>query len=818
MLQNYLKIAFRNLLKYKGYSTINILGLAVGIACCLVILLFVADELGHDRSWANSERIYRMALNRIYPDRQTGYAIIPPSYAATVKKDFPQVEEAVRLLNFNPGGTIQVKWEDRVFEEKNFMVADSTFFKVFQAPMLKGDPLTCLNQPHSMVMTESTAKRYFGSVDAAMGKTVQLLGNQPQPMTVSAVCADLPENVHFTFDILATSKDLQPLAETNHISFAACTYFLLRPDADWKALEAGFPDMVRKYAAGEVQRNFGVDYEQYVAAGNGWHYFLQPLRDIHLHSKLESELKPTGSMALVTIFSAIAAFILLIACINFVNLATARSSERAREVGIRKALGSERRQLAGQFLAEAVLVSLISAALAVALVALLLPVFNNIADKEINIEVFFTGWGIVALPAFAVLVGFVAGLYPAGVLSAFRPMEVLKGKFSNTKKGMQLRNGLVVFQFAISVALIISTLIVLQQLDFIFSKKLGFDKDHVVVLQNAFVLGPKTETFKQELEKIPGVEAVGGTSESPGGANYFGISFKVPGFGETVTGRGMVVDDGYVDAMRMEALAGRGFSNTFSDSLSVILNEKAARDLGLRDPEAAIGKRITMTGSFFSPEGADVDFTVIGVIRDFHFQSLHEPIVPLFMVYHQISQRADGLLSVRVQPDHFQGFLQTASAKWSELLPDQPFRYTFLDADLANLYQDEQRAKRLFVLFAGLAIFIACIGLLGLAAYLTRQRTKEIGIRKVLGASVFSITSLLAKDFLKLVFIAIAVASPLAWWGMSQWLGDFAYRTEIGAGVFIIGGLCAIGVALLTVSFQSIRAALANPVRSLRSE
>mgnify|MGYP001307795365 CR=1 FL=1 len=818
MLQNYLKIAFRNLLKYKGYSAINILGLAVGIACCLVILLFVTDELGHDRSWANADRIYRMALNRIYPDRQTGYAIIPPSYAGTVKKDFPEVEEAVRIFNFNPGGTVQVKWEDRVFEESQFLAADSAFFKIFQLPLLKGDPVSCLNQPNTIVMTESTAKRYFGSVDAAVGKTVNLLGNQPQPVTVSAVCADVPENAHFSFDILASTKGNEFLEIPNHISFSAYTYFLLRKGADWKALEAKFPDVVKRYAAGEVQRNFGVDYNQYVAAGNGWHYFLQPLRDIHLHSKLELELKPTGSMSLVTIFSFIAAFILLIACINFVNLATARSSERAREVGIRKALGSERRQLAGQFLAEAVLVSLISAGLAVGLVTLLLPVFNNIADKQITLQDFLTGWSLLVLPFFAVGVGIVAGLYPAGVLSAFRPIDVLKGKFSGTKTGLQLRNGLVVFQFAISVALITSTLIVLKQLDFIFSKKLGFDKEHVITLQNAFALGPKTEAFKQELAKIPGVESIGGTSENPGGGNYFGISFKMPGNAETVTGRGMVVDEGYVGAMRMEVLTGRGFSKDFSDSLSVVLNEKAVRDLGFSTPESAIGQRVTMTGSLFNPDESDVNFNVIGIVRDFHFQSLHEPIVPLFMIYHQINGGVDGLLSVRVQPDQFQGFLQAASAKWTELLPDQPFRYTFLDADLAALYKDEQRAKRLFVLFAGLAIFIACIGLLGLAAYLTRQRTKEIGIRKVLGASIFSITSLLAKDFLKLVFIAIALASPLAWWGMSKWLGDFAYRTQIGIGVFILGGICAVGVALLTVSFQSIRAALANPVKSLRSE
>ncbi|MBV6438395.1 MAG: hypothetical protein EPGJADBJ_00017 [Saprospiraceae bacterium] len=818
MLYNYLKIALRNLLKYKGYSAINMLGLAVGIACCLVIMLFVAGELGHDHFWANGERIYRMALLRKYPDRQTGYAIIPPSYAASVKKDFPEVEEAVRLSKFNPGGTIQVKWEDRVFEEKDFYGADSTFFKVFQVPMVKGDAATCLQQPKSLVMTESTARRYFGSAEAAVGKTVTLLGNQPEPMNVTAVCADLPENVHFNFDLLATTAGVRFWEQTNHINFAACTYLLLRPGADWKALEAKLPGLVERYAAGEVQRSFGVDYDQYVKAGNGWHYFLQPLRDIYLHSKLEAELKPTGSMTLVTIFSVIAAFILLIACINFVNLATARSAERAREVGIRKALGSERLQLAGQFLTEAVVLSLLSAVLAVGLVALLLPVFNTIADKQITLRDFFTGWGMAALPVFAIGVGLLAGSYPAGVLSGFRPVEVLKGKFSSTGRGLQLRNGLVVFQFAISVILMISTLIVLSQLNFIFEKQLGFDKEHVVNLQNTFALGPKTEAFKQELEKIPGVEGVGGASETPGGQQYFGVSFKVPGSAETVTGRGLIVDDRFVGAMRMELLTGRSFSKDFNDSLSVVLNEKAARDLGLTDPERALGQRITMTGSFFDPEDRDVEFTVAGVVRDFHFQSLHEPIVPLFMLYHQVSQRRDGALAVRVQPAHFQSFIQAASAKWKELMPDQPFRYTFLDADLAALYNDEQRAKRLFVLFAGLAIFIACIGLLGLAAYLTRQRTKEIGIRKVLGASVSGITGLLAKDFLKLVVVAILIASPIAYWAMNRWLADFAYRIEIQWWVFAVAGAAAVTVAFLTVGFESVRAALANPVKSLRTE
>ena len=459
--------------------------MAVGIASCLVILLFVADELGYDRTWANGDRIYRMALIRKYPDRETGYAIIPPSYAGTVKKDFPEVEEATRLSNFNPGGTVQVKYNDKVFEEKNFHAADSTFFKVFQVPMIKGDAATCLQLPHSLVMTESTAKRYFGSAEAAIGKTVTVLGNQPDPMNVTAVCADMPENVHFSFDLLATMKGVPFWEQPNHIGFAGCAYFLLRPGADWKALEAKLPGVVERYAASEVQRNFGVDFAQYTKAGNGWHYFLQPLREIHLKSHLEWELKPTGSMTLVMVFSVIAAFILFIACINFVNLATARSAERAREVGVRKALGSDRQQLAGQFLTEAVVVSVISAILAIALVALLLPLFNDIADKQITLRHLFSGWGLAALPVFAIGVGLLAGSYPAGVLSGFRPVEVLKGKFTATRRGLRLRNGLVVFQFAVSIALIISTLVVLKQLDFIFEKQLGFDQNHVIHLQVA---------------------------------------------------------------------------------------------------------------------------------------------------------------------------------------------------------------------------------------------------------------------------------------------------------------------------------------------
>jgi putative ABC transport system permease protein len=816
MLQNYLKLAIRSLLKHKGYSAINILGLTAGVTCCLLIMLYVADEQGQDQSWPNAERIHRMSLERIYPDRKTGYAIVPPSYAQAVKNDCPEVETVVRIADIANGVTAIFKKGDQQFEEKHFLAVDSTFFKVFQIKVLKGNPDKCLNEPNSLVMTESTARRYFGNAEP-IGQQIELLGGaKPQAFNVTAICADVPPNVHFEFDLLLPTFGIPFLEGTNFISFAANTYFLLHPEASSKALESKFPDLVEKYAAGEIQRNFGVSWPEYKASGNGYRYYLTPVTDIHLHSNLEAELKTPGSATMVRTFTLIALFILLLACINFMNLATARSAERAREVGIRKALGSERRQLAVQFLLESVLVSTVAVLLATGLVWILLPFFNNLADKQLNLAKYANITTVSTLFLMAIGVGLLAGSYPAGVLSGFRPIEVLKGKFSAQKKGVWLRNGLVTFQFAISIAMIISTLVVFSQMSFIANKKLGFQKEHIFVIQEAFVLQEKTEAFKQELLKISGVESVGGTTEMPGGRNWFGSSFKKPEDNEMVTGRGLIVDADFVQSMQMELLAGRAFSKDFNDSLSVILNERAVKDLGLgADP---IGKRIVQPGSVLDPAGGNVTCTVVGIVKDFHFQSLHEPIVPLFIQNNRIFKGFNALMSVRVQPDQFESFIKKADQVWHSFVADQPFHYTLLDADLAALYIAEKRAQRIFALFAALTIFIACIGLFGLAAYLAQLRTKEIGVRKVLGASVLGLVGLLAKDFLKLVTIAIFVATPVAYLLMQKWLSNFAYRIDMQWWIFAIAGLSALLIAFLTVSYQSVKAALVNPVKSLRSE
>ncbi|GAA4446988.1 ABC transporter permease [Nibrella saemangeumensis] len=812
MLRNYLKTAWRNLLKNKLNTAINIIGLSIGMVCCMLIVMYVVDELRYDRFWANGDRIYRMALERKYTDRVSKYAMIPASYARDVEQDIPEVEESVRLFNFGNGATL-VKYQNQTFEERNVMAADSSFFRIFQVPLIQGQPDRVLNRPNAAVLTQSTAKRIFGNTNP-IGKTLELV--QGPKVEVTGISEDVPENAHLAYTILISTPGAPFAEQPNHISFSAHTYLLLRPGTNPAVVQGKFPAIVEKYAAGEVQRNFGVSFKEYLKAGNGYFYFLQPLQSIHLDSHLEAELKPNGSRTLVYIFSVIAAFVLLIACVNFMNLATARSSERAKEVGIRKSLGSTKGQLAAQFLTESVLLSMFSFGLALILVAVLLPAFNDLARKQLS------AWSLLqpdTLPQMllvALFIGLLAGSYPAGVLSSFEPIKVLKGKFFSTNQGHSLRNGLVVFQFAISIILIISTLVVFTQLRFIQNKELGFAKEAVVNLQGAGFLGPNTEAFKQEVTQIAGVAGVGGTNSAPGNQNgFFGIIFHKEGESETVTGRGTVVDEAYLPTMKMAMVAGRTFSKAFNDSLSVILNEEAVRQLGFTDP---IGKKVFSPDPFNRANGADVPLTVVGVVKDFHFQSLHQRIAPLFVLHNRWFGRTDNQIVVRVQTDNLQPVVARIESLWKRYLPDQSFHYSFLDSDWEALYQAEQVSQRIFGVFSLLAIFIACMGLLGLAIYIIQQRTKEIGIRKVLGASVASIVALLSRDFLKLVFIALLIASPIARYAMNSWLEDFAYRIDVPWWAFVLAGVLAVGIALLTVSYQSIKAALMNPVTSLRSE
>ncbi len=819
MFKNYLKVATRNLLKTKVFTLINIMGLAIGMAVCILIILFIQSELSYDNFQERRDQIYRVVLDRRYPGRSTSYAFIPQSIGEAIKRENPEVLQVTRLFDFG-NNYFFLRIGNKLFEEKKVLAADSNFFSVFSGRLIVGDPVTALLKPNSVVINESTAKRYYGSAAGAINKSFETEANDQNinnHFIITGVLEDWPDNSHFLFDLLISSSSFEGLKVPNYTGFSAYTYLLLNKNASPPALEAKFPQIIQKYVAGEIERNFSQTFEEFQKAGNGYHYFLQPLTKIHLISDLEGELRPNGSLKAVYIFVIIAIFILVIACINFINLSTARSTERAREVGIRKTFGSGRQSLILQFLVESVILSLISTLVSIGLIFLLLPAFNQLSGKNLSIADFLNPLYITVLSGVAILIGLLAGLYPAFLLSSFKPLMVLKGRFKSNKQGLALRNGLVIFQFAVSIVLIICTIIVNQQMNYMLGEKLGFKKDHIITIDRADLLDRQTTAFKNELMKIQGVERVSSTSSMPGIQNFFGTTFQAAGSKESVTGRGLIADDQYLPALQLQLKKGRFFSKQYpTDSLAVVLNEKAVEELGLKEP---LGARLnTPDPNFNAPDGTPITYTVVGVLKDFHFQSLHEQISPLVITNAAKFGGAMALMTVRIKGDDFKASLTAIEKTWHRFVEKQPFHYNFLDQTLAAQYHAEQTTQRIFTAFSILTIFIACLGLLALAAYTTQQRMREISIRKVLGAEITNIVGMLTKDFLKLVMFAALVAFPLAWWGMHQWLQDFAYRVPIMWWVFALSAFIAAFIALATISFQAIKAAIANPVKSLRTE
>ncbi|HVU53846.1 MAG TPA: ABC transporter permease [Puia sp.] len=817
MFRNYLKVAVRSLLKRKAFTLINILGLATGMAVCLLIVLFIRSELSYDNFHENGDRVYRVVLERKYPERMTPYSIIPVSIGPAMQKEFPEVALCTGLQNFAGNNNVFLKVGDQLFEEPHILIADSNFFRVFTTPLMEGDTAEALSKPNMAVINETTAKKMFGSVSKAMGQYFET--DAKQRFTISGVCKDWPENSHQQFNVLLSFGSFPFARQTNYTGFSTWTYLLLKPGANPVALETKFPSIIQKYVSGDIARNFGMSYEAFVAAGNGYHYFLQPLQKIHLISDMEAEAKPNGSMRAVYIFGIVAIFILGIACINFINLSTARSMERAKEVGIRKTFGSEKQSLIFQFLMESVLVSLLSIVLALGLIWLLLPLFNRMSGKDLSAMSFFNPLTLLGLLVFGMVVGMLAGLYPAFVLSSFAPIKVLKGKFKSSRYGTMLRNGLVIFQFAISIILIICTIIVNQQMQYMLGDKLGFRKDHVIEIQRGDLLNGKARAFRNELLGIAGVENVTGTTSMPGDQGFFGVTWQPIGSKESMTGRGIIVDDRFAKTLGLEMKEGRFFSRDFpTDSLGVVLNEKAVSALGLKGP--IIGARLTTTAPNLNPGPVDSPYiyTVVGVVKDFHFQTLHQAIAPLIFTSSARFQDFAPTVTVRIKGDNFSGTVKSVERVWHNFVPEKPFHYTFLDQNLAAQYRAEQTIQRVFTVFSALAIFIACIGLLGLAAYATQQRIREISIRKVLGASAGNIIGMLSKDFIKLVTISAVVAFPLAWMGMHSWLQGFAYRVGLSWWIFALAWILSLGITMLTISFQAIRAARANPVKTLRSE
>lgn len=819
MLRNYFKIAFRSLIKQKVYTAINVIGLAVSIAACLLIVLYVKNELSYDKFFPNANRIYKMVLERKYPNHTTFYSVIPHSFAKACQTDFPEVERAMHLFGPNRNSVITYKVKEgdiKSFEEDDFLQADSSFFEFFDVELLKGDKKTALRSPNQVIISEKTAEKYFGKEDA-VGK---ILGGDFQELKVTAIFKNLPDNSHLKFDFVASvggPQFEQFINRENYTGFDSHTYLKLKPGTNAAALEAKFPKMVDTYAAARIEHDLGKSWEDYKKAGNGYRYFLQPLPSIHLDpTNLEFTLTPSGNLKYVYILSFIALLIVVIACINFMNLATARSAERAREVGVRKVMGSFRSQLVFQFLTEAILMSIVSTLIALALVFFLLPYFNNLVEKQLQFV--FTPDVISGLVGFALIVGILAGLYPAFVLSGFNPVIVMKGNFSSSRKGSWMRNGLVVFQFVISIVLIVGTVVIGRQMRYMQNKDLGFDKEQVLMIKRAFALDQKTETFIEELKRMSEVKAAAATSSIVGNRfDFFGQFFQPEGATEILTVKSMIGDDEFADMIGFHLKEGRMFSKETSDSLHILVNETCVKTMGLSNP---IGAKISQVINNNDGSTTMRPFTILGIVKDFNFQSLRDEITPLVIFNREAfgARARSQYVAARLKPNEFNTAIQKIEKKWKEFNPEQPFKYEFLDDNLNQGYADEQRSGKMFAVFSGLAIIIACVGLFGLSAYMASLRTKEIGIRKVLGSSVREVVILLSKDFTKLVVIAFALAVPLSWWMMDSWLNGFAYRVNVGFASFAIAGILAFSIALLTVSYQSIKAAMLNPAKSLKQE
>ncbi len=655
------------------------------------------------------------------------------------------------------------------------------------------------------------AQKYFGS-DDPIGK-ILTFKDVPTPYTVTGVMAPIPANSHFHFDLFASMASLPEAKAPNWLQSNYHTYLVLPAGYDYQQLQAKLPQVADKYMAPQFEKMMGVNMAELRRKGNDIGLFLQPLTDIHLHSDLkpESELEPGGDIRYVYIFGAIALFMLLLACINFMNLSTAGASKRAKEVGVRKVLGSAKMALTNQFLIESLLLTAIAMLLAIGFVYLTLPLFNSLAGKELTVNFLANPWLLPGLLVFGLIVGVLAGSYPAFFLSSFTPVSVLKGKFTSSKNSIGLRSGLVVVQFFISIALTIGTTVVYQQLSYIQNKKLGYNKDQVLVLPETWLLGQKEEAFRDQIMQDPRVVNVSTSGYLPAGPSYNNNFMVYPETNSTQLVKTLRydVDYNYIPTLGMNMAAGRNFSKSYgTDSSGVILNETAARLLGWAT------NALDHTIGNSDNQGNKKTYRVIGVVKDFHFKSLHEPISPLVMVLGHNS----GTVIVKVKAKDITGLLTSLKKQWSQFTTDSPFTYSFLDERFNDTYKAEQKIGNILGIFAGLTIFVACLGLFGLATFTAEQRTKEIGVRKVLGASVGSIVALLSKDFLTLVLIALVIASPIAWYIMDRWLQDFAYRIDISGWIFAGAGLTAVAIALLTVSYQSIKAALMNPVRSLRSE
>ncbi len=800
MLKNYIKIAWRNLWKNKGYSAINIGGLAIGLACFLLIAIFIANELSYDNYHEKGDNIYRVIHHRDADDPNDTWVWGNAPVGAALKSDFPEVIEKVQ---FSGRSDILLNYETVSFQESECFYADASVFGVFSWPLIYGDAKTALEAPYSIVLTETTAKKYFGNQNP-VGKTLEGIGGRAADgtYTVTGVMRDVPQNSHFKFDVLMSMSSFYQsrpgiFEVWGYVDFY--TYLLVSNNFDQKILESKIPAFLDRHVDPETRENYFYSFS------------LEPLKRAYLYSKADRQPGVTGSLNNLYIFAIIGVFILVIASINFMNLATARSLERAKEVGVRKVIGANRKGLISQFFGESIVLVLLAALFGLLFVFVALPWIGNLTGKEFNLRTIFTPSMLLLYFGAAILTAFLSGSYPAIVLSGFKPASVLKGIFKTSQQGVNLRKGLVIFQFSLSIALIASTVVVYHQLGFMLNKDLGFDRERQLILDfnwDGEVLN-NVETIKSEFLNLPDITSISLSRTVPGshfpaaGTDIETFEGEMKNFSPYI----YEVDRDFIPHYNMEMVAGRAFSKDFpTDSIAaLVVNEAAVKEFGYSDPHQIIGKRFQQWGR----EGA-----IIGVVKDFNYLSLHQKVAPLTL--RQVPYGR--YLSLKVKSDNYYTTIEAVQQKWAELASHRPFLYTFLDTSFNEQYVADIRFKNLFTVFSFLAIFIACLGLLGLATYSAMQRTKEIGIRKVLGAGITNIVTLLSKDFVKLVCIAILIATPFSWYAMSEWLSEYAYKIDVQWWVFALSGIMALTIALLTVSFHAIKSANANPVKSLRTE
>ncbi|MEO6253271.1 MAG: ABC transporter permease [Ferruginibacter sp.] len=817
MIKNYFKIAWNNLKKNKVFSFINIFGLSVGLASCMLISLYILHELSYDKYQQNGKNIYQLGTIFINQGEEKTTATTPAPMAQAMQMDFPEVEQTTRLLALFSEDKTLLQYNEKngipksFYEPKGYL-ADSTFFRMFTYKFIEGNPATALNDPKTIVLSEEIAKKIFGD-QAALNKMLHISSssNGDHDFVVTGVFKtnEKPSHIDARFFLSMKGGDMERFTQGN-TNFANnnmfYTYLQLKPGSDTKTLAAKFPAFIEKYAGNDLK-----------AQGFAKKQFLTSLDDIHLRSVLDGNVTPPGSMTYLYILASIALFTLLIACINFMNLSTARSSKRSAEVGIRKVLGAEKNSLIRQFLGESVFMSLIAFAFAFTITQLLIPAFNTVSGKDLSLSFGQNGLIIAAFFLLAVVAGLIAGSYPAFYLSSFKPISVLKGKLTNSLAAVSLRKGLVVFQFVISVALIIASVVISNQMKYLRSADLGFDKDRQIIIPlRSGTAKNMYPSFKNELAKQSQVLGVGASQYNPGIFNPADNLLYKEGQNMNNAERTRMnwVDAGYLKALNIKPVAGRIFSEEFPNDTSyrMILNETGVKEIGFASAREAVNKKV-----FFDYQGRQYGFEIIGVVKDFHFEDLHLPITPYG---YQLNNTNTGYnyMVVHAKPGDMAGLLKTVEASWHKLNPNEPFEFSFLDDDFQKNYDSENRLATIVSYFTLIAILICCLGLFGLATFSAEQRIKEIGVRKVLGASVAGIVGLLSKDFLKLVVIAIVIATPLAWYVMNKWLQDFAYRITLEWWIFLLAGIIAAAIAFVTICFQAIKAANANPVKSLRTE